>query len=94
MIAILRQMSDTHYSIYLDTIPEPEHAHTYQNLADFLTEIIMVFQDLIKACVFPPDWNEMIMVQNQVFLKVGLFIHAACCRNRINHLFSTIFNWK
>ncbi|KAF6017550.1 mbc [Bugula neritina] len=86
MIAILRQMSDTHYSIYLDTIPEPEHAHTYQNLADFLTEIIMVFQDLIKACVFPPDWNEMIMVQNQVFLKA-----LRCFSQTIKEKFSTPF---
>lgn len=42
----------------------------YHNLTDFLAEIIMVFRDLIKSCVFPSDWNEMIMVQNQVFLKV------------------------
>lgn len=70
MIAILRQMTDSHYTMYLEGIPDNA---THQNLADFLTEIIMVFQDLIKACVFPPDWNEMIMVQNQVFLKV------CCC---------------
>lgn len=70
MIAILRQMTDTHYSIYLQNIPEAANDASHQNLADFLAEIIMVFQDLIKECVFPQDWNEMIMVQNQVFLKV------------------------
>ena len=70
MIAMLRQMTDTHYSLYLQNIPESEMAVTFQNLADFLTEIICVFKDLITSCVFPADWNEMIMVQNQVFLKV------------------------
>ena len=67
MIAILRQMTDADYSLYLQAIPDDS---THRNLADFLTEIIMVFQDLIKECVFPQDWNEMIMTQNQVFLKV------------------------
>lgn len=63
-------MTDAHYSLYLQNIPEATNDNSHQNLADFLTEIIMVFQDLIKECVFPADWNEMIMIQNQVFLKV------------------------
>jgi len=71
MIAMLRQMTDEHYTLYLENIPEADDSGAHLNLADFLAEIIMVFQDLINGCVFPADWNEMIMVQNQVFLKVS-----------------------
>ncbi|XP_067937845.1 dedicator of cytokinesis protein 1-like [Watersipora subatra] len=80
MIAILRQMTDAHYTLYLQGIPD------HQNLFEFLAEIIMVFQDLIKECVFPSDWNEMIMVQNQVFLKA-----LRCFSHTIKEKFSTPF---
>ena len=85
MIAMLRQMTDTHYSLYLQNIPESEMAVTFQNLADFLTEIICVFKDLITSCVFPADWNEMIMVQNQVFLKVNWDLDLTFDRSRLRY---------
>lgn len=81
MIAMLRQMTDAHYTLYLHSIQEPEGSQTHQNLADFLTEIILVFKDLITSCVFPHDWNEIIMVQNQVFLKVSDDIVSNKIRN-------------
>ena len=72
MISMLRQMSEDQYRLYMSLIPESSgDGHTsHQNLVDFLAEILLVFKDLIKECVYSPDWNEMIMMQNKVFLKV------------------------
>lgn len=59
MTALLRQMHEYHYKQYLD------HFHTQIDLTDFLMEILMVFQNLVRNNVYPPDWNEMIMQQNR-----------------------------
>ncbi|EEC03304.1 dock-1, putative, partial [Ixodes scapularis] len=63
MVAILRQMSKHHYQIYLDHFP------TNTDLLDFLMEILLVFKDLVSKNVYPKDWNDMIMLQNNVMLK-------------------------
>lgn len=58
LIGILRQMTPYHYNEYIN------HFATRHDLLDFLMEILIVFQDLVKI-VFPDDWNEMILLQNR-----------------------------
>ena len=59
LTAFLKQMTEVHYMQYLSSMPNN------LDLADFLMEILLVFQDLIKKRVYPSDWNEMIMLQNK-----------------------------
>ena len=59
MTSILRQMSDIHYTQYIN------HFHTSTDLMDFLMEILMTFKDLVSNNVYPVDWNDMIMLQNR-----------------------------
>jgi dedicator of cytokinesis protein 1 len=59
MVAILRQMSEPHYQAYITSFNTPF------DLLDFLMEILMVFRDLVGRSVYPPDWMEMIMLQNR-----------------------------
>lgn len=56
-------MTQKHFDEYTN------HFGTNMDLLDFMTEILMVFQDLVSKNVFPPDWSEMIMLQNSVILK-------------------------
>ncbi|KAM9795094.1 dedicator of cytokinesis 2 [Neosynchiropus ocellatus] len=63
MTAILSQMSDTHYSTYIETFSGTS------DLVDFLMESFLLFKDLIGKHVYPSDWMAMIMVQNRVFLR-------------------------
>ena len=63
MVAVLRQMHEFHYNEYIKLFD------TDFDLLDFLMEILLVFQDLMSKNVYPKDWNEMIMLQNSVFLK-------------------------
>ncbi|XP_060052998.1 dedicator of cytokinesis protein 2 [Erinaceus europaeus] len=63
MTAILNQMSDQHYSFYIETF------QTSSELVDFLMETFIMFKDLIGKNVYPGDWMAMSMVQNRVFLR-------------------------
>ncbi|XP_062909750.1 dedicator of cytokinesis protein 2-like [Mobula hypostoma] len=63
MTAILKQMTNEHYSCYLESF------HTNQDLVDFFMETFILFMDLIKKNVYPADWMAMRMVQNRVFLR-------------------------
>ncbi|KAM8848515.1 dedicator of cytokinesis 2 [Synchiropus picturatus] len=63
MTAILSQMSDAHYSTYIETFSGTS------DLVDFLMESFLLFKDLIGKHVYPSDWMAMIMVQNRVFLR-------------------------
>ena len=58
MTSVLRQMNELHYTKYLS------HFETSTDLIDFLMEILMVLENLVKNNVYPVDWNEMIMLQN------------------------------
>ena len=62
LVSILRQMTPFHYSEYIN------HFETASDLLDFLMEVMMVIKDLVRQRVYPCDWNEMIMLQNNVFL--------------------------
>ncbi|XP_056625482.1 LOW QUALITY PROTEIN: dedicator of cytokinesis protein 2 [Triplophysa dalaica] len=63
MTAILSQMTDRHYSLYIETFSGTS------DLVDFLMETFLLFKDLIGKHVYPSDWVTMIMVQNRVFLR-------------------------
>uniref|UniRef100_A0A3Q3M374 Dedicator of cytokinesis 2 n=1 Tax=Labrus bergylta TaxID=56723 RepID=A0A3Q3M374_9LABR len=63
MTAILSQMDDRHYALYIETFTGSS------DLVDFLMESFMLFMDLIGKHVYPSDWMAMIMVQNRVFLR-------------------------
>uniref|UniRef100_A0A3Q3AKM7 Dedicator of cytokinesis 2 n=1 Tax=Kryptolebias marmoratus TaxID=37003 RepID=A0A3Q3AKM7_KRYMA len=63
MTAILSQMDDRHYAIYIETFTGTT------DLVDFLMESFLLFKDLIGKHVYPSDWMAMIMVQNKVFLR-------------------------
>ncbi|KAK7919027.1 hypothetical protein WMY93_010311 [Mugilogobius chulae] len=63
MTAILSQMTDQHYSAYLETFTKNS------DLVDFLMESFLLFKELIRKHVYPSDWMAMIMVQNRVFLR-------------------------
>uniref|UniRef100_A0A667XZN8 Dedicator of cytokinesis 2 n=1 Tax=Myripristis murdjan TaxID=586833 RepID=A0A667XZN8_9TELE len=63
MTAILSQMDDRHYSLYIETFTGTT------DLVDFLMETFLLFKDLIGKHVYPSDWMAMIMVQNRVFLR-------------------------
>lgn len=63
MLAIFRSMEKCHYDDYV------KHFRTRYDLQDFLTEILLVFKDLVSKPVFPNDWMDMIMHQNIVILE-------------------------
>lgn len=63
MLAIFRNMTETHYKMYVN------HFNTRYDLQDFLTEILLVFKELVSKPVFLPDWMDMIMHQNTVILE-------------------------
>ncbi|XP_060011671.1 dedicator of cytokinesis protein 5-like isoform X2 [Lagenorhynchus albirostris] len=63
MIAILRQMDESHYSHYISTFK------TRQDIIDFLMETFIMFKDLIGKNVYAKDWMVMNMTQNRVFLR-------------------------
>lgn len=63
MLAIFRSMESCHYNEYV------KHFRTRYDLQDFLTEILLVFKDLVSKPVFPSDWMDMIMHQNIVILE-------------------------
>uniref|UniRef100_A0A182VY32 Signaling protein n=1 Tax=Anopheles minimus TaxID=112268 RepID=A0A182VY32_9DIPT len=62
MLGIFRSMTETHYQCYVRSFL------TSYDLLDFLTEILLVFQELVSKPVFPIDWLDMIMHQNMVIL--------------------------
>ena len=70
MTSLLRQMREYHYTEYIRQFDTPI------DLLDFLMEILLVFQDLISRNVHPPDWSEMIMLQNR-WATCGKYKHFA-----------------
>ncbi|XP_031633258.1 dedicator of cytokinesis protein 1 isoform X3 [Contarinia nasturtii] len=63
MLAIFRSMESSHYDDYV------KHFRTRYDLQDFLTEILLVFKDLVSKPVFANDWMDMTMHQNTVILE-------------------------
>lgn len=63
MLGILHSMQSSDYQAYVSNFT------TNFDLQDFLTEILLVFKDLVSKPVFPNDWMDMIMHQNTVILE-------------------------
>lgn len=63
MLGIFRCMDTRHYDVYVG------HFLTRFDLQDFLTEILLVFKDLVSKPVFSNDWMDMTMHQNTVILE-------------------------
>lgn len=63
MLGIFRSMQAVHYNVYVTNFT------TRFDLQDFLTEILLVFKDLVSKPVFAADWMDMIMHQNTVILE-------------------------
>uniref|UniRef100_A0A1Q3FGS7 Putative signaling protein n=1 Tax=Culex tarsalis TaxID=7177 RepID=A0A1Q3FGS7_CULTA len=63
MLGIFRSMNAGHYKAYVQSFL------TSYDLLDFLTEILLVFKELVSKPVFPADWLDMIMHQNTVILE-------------------------
>lgn len=63
MLGIFHSMDASHYGIYVNNFS------TRFDLQDFLTEILLVFKDLVSKPVFANDWMDMIMHQNTVILE-------------------------
>uniref|UniRef100_A0A8D0E8M0 Dedicator of cytokinesis 5 n=1 Tax=Salvator merianae TaxID=96440 RepID=A0A8D0E8M0_SALMN len=63
MMAILKQMDDSHYNHYINTFK------TRQDLIDFLMETFIMFKDLIGKNVYANDWMVMNMMQSRIFLR-------------------------
>ncbi|XP_037029968.1 dedicator of cytokinesis protein 1 isoform X7 [Bradysia coprophila] len=63
MLGIFRSMKSIHYDIYVENFTH------LVDLQDFLTEILLVFKDLVSKPVFANDWMDMQMHQNTVILE-------------------------
>ena len=59
LISMLRQMEKHHYDQFMSAFAD------VTDQLYFITEILMVFKDLVSKCVYPPLWCEMIMLQNR-----------------------------
>lgn len=62
MLGMFKSMSDVHYTLYVNNF------NSLFDLQEFLTEILLVFKNLVSRPVFPLDWKDMIMHQNSVIL--------------------------
>ncbi|XP_037077483.1 dedicator of cytokinesis protein 1-like, partial [Pollicipes pollicipes] len=71
LVSMLRQMEMNHYEQYMAQFSDvTDQLH-------FIIEILLVLRDLVSKCVYPPDWCEMVMLQNSVILKaLRLFSHT------------------
>ncbi|XP_076266832.1 dedicator of cytokinesis protein myoblast city isoform X3 [Rhynchophorus ferrugineus] len=63
MLDIFRQMSSKHYNNYISDFQTPF------DILDFLMEILVVFKELVSSSVFPKDWCDMLLLQNNIILK-------------------------
>ncbi|XKL62442.1 hypothetical protein PGB90_002275 [Kerria lacca] len=62
LVGLLQLLSDYHYKCLWDQLADRKP------LKDFLLRIFLVFRNLIKQDVFPPDWLVMKMIVNNVIL--------------------------
>ncbi|KAJ6638701.1 Dedicator of cytokinesis protein 1 [Pseudolycoriella hygida] len=77
MLGIFRSMKSVHYDVYVGNFTH------LVDLQDFLTEILLVFKDLVSKPVFANDWMDMQMHQNTVILE--------CLRNFAKVIMDSFF---
>ncbi|XP_017786650.1 PREDICTED: dedicator of cytokinesis protein 3 isoform X2 [Nicrophorus vespilloides] len=67
LVGLLQLLDEFHYKRLWETLMGP--AHDRKPLKDFLMRVFMVFRNLVKLEVFPPDWLIIKMVTNNVMLR-------------------------
>lgn len=70
-LSLLREMNNYQFEIFNilinslkaeDTVGQ---IHPKQSLHKFLNDILVVLKNLFHKSYFPPDWSEMILLQNR-----------------------------
>ncbi|XP_069941837.1 dedicator of cytokinesis protein 1 isoform X2 [Cherax quadricarinatus] len=64
LVSLFRQMSRLHFENFFCQF------QILEQLCNFLLELLMVVENLVKDPVFPADWAEMILLENSVIVKV------------------------
>ncbi|XP_018335626.1 dedicator of cytokinesis protein 3 [Agrilus planipennis] len=67
LIGLLQLLDEFHYKRLWETLMGPNLDR--KPLKDFLMRVFLVFRELVKQEVFPPDWLVIKMVTNNVILK-------------------------
>uniref|UniRef100_UPI00358F211C dedicator of cytokinesis protein 3-like n=1 Tax=Myxine glutinosa TaxID=7769 RepID=UPI00358F211C len=78
LLAMLRQMSSTHFQKLLKGIPSRD------GLKTLLVQMFSVFSNLMKPEIFPKDWMDMRMVTNSVIVKALQHLSTALHQNFMN----------
>lgn len=68
-LSLLREMNSYQFEIVNILIKslreETGQIHPKQSLLKFVNDILVVLKNLFHKTYFPPDWNEMILLQNR-----------------------------
>ncbi|KAF2896229.1 hypothetical protein ILUMI_09945 [Ignelater luminosus] len=67
LIGTLQLLDEFHYKRLWETLMGPNHDR--KPLKDFLMRVFLVFRELVKQEVYPPDWLVIKMVANNIMLK-------------------------
>lgn len=67
LIGLLQLLDEFHYKRLWEVLMGPNHDR--KPLKDFLMRVFLVFRDLVRQEVYPPDWLVIKMVANNVILK-------------------------
>uniref|UniRef100_A0A8C4Q7C8 Dedicator of cytokinesis 3 n=1 Tax=Eptatretus burgeri TaxID=7764 RepID=A0A8C4Q7C8_EPTBU len=78
LLAMLRQMSSTHFQKLLKGIPSRD------GLKALLVQMFSVFSNLMKPEIFPKDWMDMRMVTNRVIVKALQHLSTVLHQNFMN----------
>ncbi|CAG7727806.1 unnamed protein product [Allacma fusca] len=70
LLSLFRQMNDRHYAILIHNLKgDPNSLQPVkQELLQFLTDVLLVKKSLFSKPFFPPDWFEMILLQNSIVI--------------------------
>ncbi|KFD45158.1 hypothetical protein M513_13965, partial [Trichuris suis] len=78
LLSLLEELDACTYRSYISDFV------TRTDLMDFITELLMLFRDLLSHPVFPVDWFQMTFVQNSIILKI-LCYAASTVKARFLH---------
>lgn len=67
LVGLLQLLDEYHYKRLWEFLMGPNHDR--KPLKDFLLRVFLVFRELVKQEVYPPDWLIIKMVANNVMLK-------------------------
>ncbi|KAJ1522281.1 hypothetical protein ONE63_002583 [Megalurothrips usitatus] len=95
LIGLLQLLDEYHYARLWEELGD------HKPTKDFLLRVFLVFRDLVKQEVFPPDWLVIKMAANQVILNslkelseplVSKFLDDGRCQHFDNQLWNQYFN--